>query len=77
MTSLHNTNYQSSTSLQGSYAWTDTLKGVYYGPGSVATALPELLRILGVKRALVVTGRSLYSKVIGRHVVLTNYATHS
>jgi alcohol dehydrogenase class IV len=54
--------------LHGSYAWTDTLKGVYYGPGSVATALPKLLHTLGVKKALVVTGRSLYTKVIVRVV---------
>jgi alcohol dehydrogenase class IV len=59
-----------STSLHGSYAWTDTLKGVYYGPGSVATALPKLLHTLAVKKALVVTGRSLYSKVIVRRVVI-------
>ncbi|KAI0745044.1 alcohol dehydrogenase IV [Earliella scabrosa] len=51
-----------STSITGSYAYTDTLKGVYYGPGSVKTALPKLLDILGAKRALVVTGRSLFQK---------------
>lgn len=62
MPPLETTNYEPSTSLQGSYAWTDTLKGVYYGPGSVATALPKLLHILGVKKALIVTGRSLYGK---------------
>lgn len=52
-----------STNLQGFYAWTDTLKGVHYGPGSVHTALPKLLGIIGIKRALVVTGKSLYEKV--------------
>ncbi|KAF5326548.1 hypothetical protein D9611_000231 [Ephemerocybe angulata] len=48
--------------LSGFYGWTDTLKGIYYGPGSVATALPALLDTLNVKKALVVTGRSLHDK---------------
>ena len=52
-----------SSPLQGFYSWTDTLKGVYYGPGSVVHALPKLLDTLGVKKALIVTGRSLYEKV--------------
>ncbi|TBU41372.1 alcohol dehydrogenase IV [Dichomitus squalens] len=51
-----------SSSLSGSYACTDTLKGVFYGPGSVKTALPKLLDIIGGKKALIVTGRSLYTK---------------
>ncbi|KAI0829908.1 alcohol dehydrogenase IV [Trametes gibbosa] len=51
-----------SSDLHGSYGWTDTLKGVYYGPGSVKTALPKLLSIVGGKKALVVTGRSLHDK---------------
>ena len=50
--------------LQGFYGWTDTLKGVYYGPGSVKTALPSLLEKLGVKKALVITGKTLYHKVL-------------
>lgn len=53
-----------STALEGYYAWTDTLKGVYYGPGSVKTALPKLLKTLGVKKALIVTGKSLHDKVV-------------
>jgi len=53
---------QQSTALHGYYAWTDTLKGVYYGAGSVNTALPKLLQTLGAKKALVVTGKSLYNK---------------
>ena len=48
--------------LSGFYGWTDTLKGVYYGPGSVATAIPKLLEKLKVKKALIVTGRSLHEK---------------
>ncbi|EJD03428.1 alcohol dehydrogenase IV [Fomitiporia mediterranea MF3/22] len=48
--------------LQGSYAYTDPLKGVYYGPGCLKTALPKLLSTLGGKKALVVTGRSLHTK---------------
>ncbi|KAJ7477215.1 alcohol dehydrogenase IV [Mycena galericulata] len=39
----------------GSYGWTDTLKTVYYGPGC-------LMQTLGVKKGLIVTGRSLYTK---------------
>ncbi|PPQ63487.1 hypothetical protein CVT24_005144 [Panaeolus cyanescens] len=48
--------------LHGFYSWTDTLKGVYYGPGSVKTALPKLLATLSVKKALIVTGKSLNTK---------------
>jgi alcohol dehydrogenase class IV len=62
MSSL-DTSILDSSSLQGSYSWTDTLKGVYYGPGSVVHALPKLLKTLGVRKALIVTGRSLYEKV--------------
>jgi len=51
-----------STNLQGFYAWTDTLKGVYYGPGSLARALPKLRATIGGTKALVVTGKSLYTK---------------
>ena len=52
-----------STELSGNYAWTHTLQGVYYGPGSVSTALPKLLDTLGASKAFVVTGNSLYTKV--------------
>jgi hypothetical protein len=52
-----------STELHGSYAWTHTLEGVYYGPGSVLTALPKLFDTLGASKALIVTGNSLYTKV--------------
>jgi len=61
MSGLDTTPYES-TSLRGFYSWTDTLKGVYYGPGSVATALPKLLTTIGAKKALVVTGKSLREK---------------
>ncbi|KAI0940538.1 hypothetical protein AcW1_003708 [Taiwanofungus camphoratus] len=61
MSGLDNTKYES-TALQGYYSWTDTLKGVYYGPGSLSTALPKLLQLLGAKKALVVTGKSLHDK---------------
>ncbi|KAF8211613.1 alcohol dehydrogenase IV [Mycena galopus ATCC 62051] len=50
------------SALSGSYGWTDTLKSVKYGPGCVATALPELIKLLGAKKALIVTGRSLATK---------------
>ncbi|KAH9944707.1 iron-containing alcohol dehydrogenase [Amylocystis lapponica] len=61
MSGLDNTAYHSSE-LQGSYAWTETLKGVYYGPGSLATALPKLLKTIGATKALIVTGKSLHDK---------------
>lgn len=51
-----------STNVQGFYAWTDTLKGVYYGPGSLPTALPKLRAAIGGTKALVVTGKSLFNK---------------
>ncbi|KAI0633700.1 iron-containing alcohol dehydrogenase [Trametes polyzona] len=47
---------------QGSYAWSDTLRRVYYGPGCVKTSLPKLLTLLGGKKAFVVTGHSLHDK---------------
>ncbi|KAJ7163809.1 alcohol dehydrogenase IV [Mycena crocata] len=48
--------------MSGSYGWTDTLKTIYYGPGCAATAIPKLIQTLGVKKALIVTGHSLYTK---------------
>ncbi|KAH9940441.1 iron-containing alcohol dehydrogenase [Epithele typhae] len=48
--------------LTGSYAYSDSLKGIHFGPGSTATALPKLLDALGAKKALIVTGRSLFTK---------------
>jgi len=51
-----------STSTQGYYSYTDTLKGIYYGPGCVASALPKLLETLGAKKALIVTGKSVSQK---------------
>ncbi|KAF8638002.1 hypothetical protein AX16_010634 [Volvariella volvacea WC 439] len=48
--------------LYGHYAWTDTLKGVYYGPGCLNEALPRLLKTLGATKALVVTSKSLNEK---------------
>ncbi|KAF9070607.1 alcohol dehydrogenase IV [Rhodocollybia butyracea] len=51
-----------STELQGFYGWTDTLHGIQYGPGSVSTALPKFFKLLGVSKALVLTGKSLYEK---------------
>ena len=56
-----------SSNLTGVYAYTD-LKSVYYGPGCVETALPTLLKALGVKKALIVTGKSLFEKVYITHL---------
>ncbi|PCH43472.1 alcohol dehydrogenase IV [Wolfiporia cocos MD-104 SS10] len=61
MSGLDNAQYES-TNLTGQYAWTDTLKGVHYGPGSLSVALPKLLKTLGATKALIVTGKSLYEK---------------
>ncbi|KAH8104221.1 hypothetical protein DFH11DRAFT_1765457 [Phellopilus nigrolimitatus] len=66
--------------LSGSYAYTDTLKGVYYGPGCVAAALSKLLATLGATMALVVTGRSLHEKtdVVRRvEVILREHGAYS
>lgn len=52
----------SGAALSGYYAWTDTLKAVYYGPGSLEFAIPKLLKTLQVKKALVVTGKTLNNK---------------
>ncbi|KIM40170.1 hypothetical protein M413DRAFT_446331 [Hebeloma cylindrosporum] len=62
MSSLDAVAHDDPSPLSGFYSWTDTLKGVYYGPGSTTTALPMLLNTLGVKKALIVTGRSLNEK---------------
>ncbi|KAI6032979.1 alcohol dehydrogenase IV [Pisolithus orientalis] len=51
-----------SGSLHGTYAYHETLKGVYYGPGCLSTALPQLLSTLGGSKALIVTGKSLREK---------------
>lgn len=51
-----------STIPSGQYLYTETLKGVYFGPGSVTTALPKLLKELGATKALIVTGTSLRTK---------------
>jgi hypothetical protein len=64
-----------STELHGYYAWTHTLEGVYYGPGSVSTALPKLLDTLGASKAFIVTGNSLYTKVT--HLSLVPYGSHT
>ena len=63
------------TELSGYYAWTDTLEGLHYGPGSVSTALPKLLGDLGASKALVVTGNSLYTKVCLTHLILGGFPT--
>ncbi|KAF9269251.1 iron-containing alcohol dehydrogenase [Marasmius fiardii PR-910] len=55
-------NQYDSSNLQGSYAWTDTLRGIHFGPGSVDRALPKLFVTLGASKALLVTGKSLYNK---------------
>ena len=54
----------SSSDLTGFYEYSDTLKGIHYGPGVTKTALPKLLEVIGAKKAMIVTGRSLYTKVL-------------
>ena len=52
-----------SSDLTGSYVYSDTLKGIHYGPGSTKDALPKLLDTIEATKVLVVTGRTLYTKV--------------
>ncbi|THH00160.1 hypothetical protein EW026_g2322 [Hermanssonia centrifuga] len=61
MSAMDTSQYES-TNLQGFYSWTETLKGVYYGPGCLEKALPKLLQTLGTKKAFIVTGKSLFEK---------------
>ncbi|KAF9792661.1 alcohol dehydrogenase IV [Thelephora terrestris] len=49
----------SASAISGFYAYTQTLKGVYYGPGSVKDSLISILEGFGTKKVLIVTGRSL------------------
>ena len=53
----------SASAISGFYAYTQTLKGVYYGPGSVKNSLVSVLEGLGTKKVLIVTGKSLREKV--------------
>ncbi|KAJ6627357.1 alcohol dehydrogenase IV [Mycena sp. CBHHK59/15] len=48
--------------MSGAYTYTESLKTIHYGIGCLATALPESIDALGVKKGLIVTGRSLFSK---------------
>lgn len=50
------------TNVSGSYAYSETLREVRYGPGSVKTALPELLALFNPSNAFIVTGKSLQTK---------------
>ena len=53
----------STPAISGFYAYTQTLKGVYYGPGSVKNSLISVLEGFGTKRVLIITGRSLRERV--------------
>lgn len=53
----------STEAVSGFYAYTQTLKGVHYGPGSVKNSLTSVLEGFGAKKVLVVTGKSLQEKV--------------
>lgn len=53
----------SEEAISGFYAYTQTLKGVYYGPGSVKNSLTSVLEGLNTKKVLIVTGKSLREKV--------------
>lgn len=72
MSAIDTTSYGSSD-LQGSYSYTETLKAVYYGPGSVVTALATLLEELQLKKALIVTGKSLFEDVRTLSTVSVSY----
>ncbi|KAH7903164.1 hypothetical protein BJ138DRAFT_1021065, partial [Hygrophoropsis aurantiaca] len=56
------TTHPSLESLQGSYAWVDAIRKISYGPGCVTKALPQIMDLLGGKKALIVTGNSLRTK---------------
>lgn len=51
-----------STTYQGHYSWHPNIQGISYGPGCVKTALPELLDTLGIKKAMVLTSKSVLTK---------------
>ena len=53
----------SASAISGFYAYTQTLKGVYYGPGSVKSSLISVLEGFETKKVLIVTGKSLREKV--------------
>lgn len=53
----------STEAISGFYAYTQTLKGVYYGPGSVKSSLISVLEGFETKKVLIVTGKSLREKV--------------
>lgn len=53
----------SASAISGFYAYTQTLKGVYYGPGSVKDSLIPVLEGFGSKKVLIITGKSLREKV--------------
>jgi hypothetical protein len=46
------------------------LRACNYGPGSLKTALPKLLDILGTKKVLIVTGKSLNNNVSSLRLVV-------
>ena len=52
-----------STTYQGHYSWHLNLQGIFYGPGCIKTALPQLLDDLGIKRAMLLTSKSVLNKV--------------
>jgi hypothetical protein len=62
-TGLFRLNSTMASNISGSYSYTDTLRVVHYGPGSLATALPEILDSWKPSKALIVTGNSLRTKV--------------
>ncbi|KAF9451931.1 iron-containing alcohol dehydrogenase [Macrolepiota fuliginosa MF-IS2] len=51
-----------STAYHGQYSWQHNLQGLFYGPGCIKTALPELLDTLGIKKAMVLTSKSVLFK---------------
>ncbi|KZT26790.1 alcohol dehydrogenase IV [Neolentinus lepideus HHB14362 ss-1] len=65
-----------STNIRGFYSFTE-LKGLYYGPGSLAIALPKLLDSLGRTKALIVTGKSLHDKASAMLSLISTYVIKS
>lgn len=58
-----NVDHSNDSELYGSYAYSLSLKNVFYGPGCTEFALPALLKQLGASSAFIVTGKSLDTKV--------------
>lgn len=58
--------------LTSSFFGFTELDSVHYGPGCITEVLPKLLKALGAKKVLLLTGKSLYTKVRCPHSGVSN-----